>query len=139
MMRSRLVLVLSIVCGCGGGSEARAPAATSKDASPPPPAPVGDALAAEKPPEPLKQRKPFDLYNACTEVVTVVLGDDPKAEGAGRRTVAPTSSIDLPRDPEGNQRLWLLDGKGEPLFDVRVSRGMKRVEIGRSCRTMDAR
>jgi hypothetical protein len=35
--------------------------------------------------------------------------------------------------------VWLLDDKGEPLVKVHVTRNMKRVEIGKSCRTIDAR
>lgn len=88
----------------------------------------------------MRKRRLFEITNACTEVATVVLGPDAKASDAGRRTIHPTSTIDdAPRDAEGNQTVWLLDDKGEAIAKVRVSRGMKRVEIGRSCRTMDAR
>jgi hypothetical protein len=68
--------------------------------------------------------------------VTVVLGDDPKGKG---RTLAPLASLDIPRNPDGHDVVWLLDAKSEPLVKVYVTRGMKRVEVGRSCRTLDAR
>src|SRR5687767_13349720 len=54
-------------------------------------------------------------------------------------SIAPSSSIEGPRDAGGNQTVWLLDTAGEPIVKVQVTRGMKRVEIGRSCRTLDAR
>ena len=86
-----------------------------------------------------RQRKPFPIHSSCTEVVTIVFGEDPKAQGAGRRTVAPNSAIDGPRDADGKQTVWLLDDKGEPTVKVHITRGMKQLEIGRSCRTLDAR
>jgi hypothetical protein len=85
-----------------------------------------------------RQRKPFPIHSSCSDVVTIVFGEDPKAPGAGRRTVAPNSAIDGPRDAEGKQTVWLLDDKGEPTVKVHITRGMKQLEIGRSCRTLDA-
>ena len=85
-----------------------------------------------------RQRKPFPIHSSCSEVVTIVFGEDPKAQGAGRRTVAPSSAIDGPRDADGKQTVWLLDDKGEPTVKVHITRGMKQLEIGRSCRTLDA-
>ena len=84
-------------------------------------------------------RKPFELHNACTEVVTVVFGEDPKRPDVYLIRLAPSSTGEGPRDDAGNQTVWLLDGTDEPLVKVRVTRGMKRVEVGRSCRTIDAR
>jgi hypothetical protein len=66
--------------------------------------------------------------------------DSPQAPAAaGRRTIAPDSTIDGPRDGEGKQTVWILDEKGEPLpVKVHITRGMKQLEIGRSCTTLDA-
>lgn len=100
--------------------------------------PGGASGAAGNDDRPHRQRKPFFIHSSCSEVVTVVFGEDPKAQGAGRRTVAPSSSIDGPRDSEGKQTVWLLDDKGEPTVKVHITRGMKQLEIGRSCRTLDA-
>jgi hypothetical protein len=74
-------------------------------------------------------------------VVTLSFGEDPKAANAGKRTVAANASIDGPRDVDGSATIWLLEqgDKAEPLVKVHVTRGMKVVEIGRSCRTLDAR
>lgn len=137
-MNPRPLLVLAVlVAACGNSPEPKSPDDAPGGMSAPAAA-VPAESSPESPAEPAKPRKPFEVYNACTDVVTVVVGD-PKAPDAGQRTVAPSSTIELPRDAEGNQTVWLLDKKGEPLIDVRVTRGMKRVEIGRSCRTLDAR
>jgi len=94
--------------------------------------PVDTAVAA-------RHRRPLEVYSACADVVTVVFADDPKSPQAGRRTLAPSGSIQGPRDRHGNQTMWLLDRDGEPIAKVRVTSGMKRVAIGKSCRTLDAR
>ena len=133
--RSDLLTLVAVTVPLACGNQAPPPA------PPPPAAPFShtaplDSSAAE--PEPVK-RRPFEVSSACSDVVTVVFADDPKAPKAGRRTIAPSGSIEGPREPDGNQTVWLLDDKGEPLIKVHVTRGMKRVEVGKSCRTMDAR
>ena len=118
------IVAITLVSGCGGDKQ---PAATPAPEPTPSAAPVA---SAEPAPEP-KKRKPFEIYSHCSEVVTVVFGENAKAPNAGRRTIAPSSMIEGPRDNDGNQTVWLLDDKGEPL-DTKghVSRGMKRVEVG---------
>lgn len=139
-----------VVLGCGSKQpEPRAPSLSDPaGAAVNPTAPGSGAAATADPPDDgaagspadhHRGRKPFPIHNACSEVTTIVFGEDPKAAGAGRRTVASNSSIDGPRDAEGKQTVWLLDGKGEPLVNVHITRGMKQLEIGRSCRTLDAR
>ena len=140
MERSLVIAALlsMFLVACGGTD----PAPATPASAPPPEAPAASAepqAPAEPPPEPAKPRKPFEVYSACAEVVTVVFSEDPKAANAGKRTIAPSSSVEGPRNPDGNQTVWLLDTSGEPLVKVNVTRGMKRVEIGRSCRTLDAR
>lgn len=136
-MRSLLLLSLGLVAACGGGSEPpTSPApATSASAAPVVAASVSAAPEADPP----KKRRPYEIYNACADVTTIAFGEDPRAPGVGTRTIAPNSAIDGPRDAEGNATIWLFDIKGEPLVKVHVTRGMKRVEIGKSCRTLDAR
>jgi hypothetical protein len=147
MVRPACLAVLGLVplafaIACGNNKEPASPSAPPASAAPPaateasPAATTGEA--AEPAPEP-KRRKPFEVYSACADVVTVVFAEDPKAANAGKRTIAPSSSIEGPRNADGNQTVWLLDESGEPLVKVNVTRGMKRVAIGRSCRTLDAR
>jgi hypothetical protein len=131
----RKLLLVAMLWGCGS-KEAVAPATSGSDAG----APVE---AASAPPaaetEPARKPRPLEIHSTCMEVVTVVFSDDPKTPGVGKRTIAPSSSIEGPRDKDGNQTVWLLDAAGEPIVNVHVTRGMKRVDVGRSCRTLDAR
>jgi hypothetical protein len=132
----RPCLILALLAGCAG-KEAASPAAPAEDASAPP---QDASVAAAAEPEPVRSnQRPLEIYSRCMDVVTVVFSEDPKAPGVGKRTIAPSSSIEGPRDKNGNQTVWLFDAAGEPLVNVHVTRGMKRVEVGRSCRTLDAR
>lgn len=129
----RFELFFLVLAACGNRAEPASPAPATSEA--PAPEPVATEAPATEPP-PVVRRKPFELRSTCAEVTRVVIGDDPKGEG---RTLAPFSSVDVPRSASGQDTVWLLDDKGEPLVKVTVTRGMKRVEIGRSCRTLDAR
>lgn len=127
--------------GCGGEkppkdpSSPAEPAAEAKASSETPPEPE-----AAKEPEPPKKRRPYEIHSSCNDVVNIVFGEDPKSPKAGKQTIAPGATIsDGPRDADGNQTIWLVDDAGEGLVKVHVTRGMKRVEVGKSCRTLDAR
>lgn len=144
-----LAASIALVAACGNSSPEPATPSLSDPAhaadpvaagsgAPATPAASADPAAAGADPA-HRPRKPFPIHSSCTDVVTVAFGDDPKAATSGKRTVAPNSSIDGPRDAEGKQTVWLLDDKGEPLVKVNITRGMKQLEIGRSCRTLDAR
>jgi hypothetical protein len=151
MVRSSLVTAATItILACGAPAPPATPSLSDPAHAADPtsassgamPATTADPEAANgasgSPEEHHRQRKPFPIHSSCSEVVTIVFGEDPKAQGAGRRTVAPNSAIDGPRDAEGKQTVWLLDDKGEPTVKVHITRGMKQLEIGRSCRTLDA-
>jgi hypothetical protein len=116
-------------------TENETPSARESAPSPGAAAPSASTTAEATPP---RKHRPYEITNHCADVVTVVFGDDPKDPKAGSRTVAPSASIEGPRDADGNQTVWLRDASGEPLLRVRVTRGMKNVVIGRSCRTLDA-
>ena len=49
------------------------------------------------------------------------------------RTIIGCQAMDYPC-----KTVWLLDDKGEPIAKVHITRGMKQLEIVRSCRTLDA-
>lgn len=137
-----LSLSLSLAAlACGSKPEPATPSLSDPAgaAAGPLPAATTDPEAAAGAEPAKRQRKPFPIHSSCSEVVTIVFGEDPKAPGAGKRTIAPNSTIDGPRDADGKQTVWLLDDKGEQLVKVNVTRGMKTLEIGRSCRTLDAR
>lgn len=129
-------VIVSVLAGCGNSA---APA-TPSTAPPTPSAASSSAdpeTVGENPAKP-RARKPFPIHSTCAEVVTVVFGEDPKAASADKRTIASNSSVDGPRDAEGKQTVHLLDDKGEPIAKVHMNRGMKQLEVGRSCRTLDA-
>ena len=138
-----IAFVLAPVLACSKTPEPMTPSLSDpagaaidpQSAAPPPSA----SASGEQPEEHRRHRKPFSIHSSCPDIATLVFGEDAKATGAGRRTIASNSSIDGPRDPEGKQTVWLLDDKGEPLVKVHITRGMKTLEVGRSCRTLDAR
>jgi hypothetical protein len=130
-----------LFAACGDNKADPKTPTTSSSNDPPPttttsPDPPASASAE---PEPAKKRKPFEIYSTCSDVVTIAFGENAKDPKAGKKTIAPSSTIEGARDNDGNQTVWLLDNNGEPLVKVNVTRGMKRVEIGKSCRTLDAR
>jgi len=133
---TRSIPALSLVAvACGSPEPAASPATQASPPAAPSAEPAPPAASAEPAPEP-KKRKPYTIVSTCSDVVTIAFGEDGKG---GKRTIAPSSSIDGPRDADGNQTIWLLDTKDQQLVKVRVTRGMSRVEIGKSCRTIDAR
>lgn len=135
MRGAALLMLVFCTFACGDKPAPMTPDNTTAaaDAGPDPDV-VGDNPAQPKP------RKPFTIHNSCTDVVNVVFGDDPKSDKADRRRIAPNSEDQGPRDAEGKATVNLVDAtKNETLATVHVTRGMKQVEVGRSCRTLDAR
>jgi hypothetical protein len=146
MVRSTLAAALALalapaLLACGSKPEPVTPSLSDPAGAASGPMPEAAAAPApETASDPARRpRKPFPIHSSCAEVVTLAFGEDPKAEAAGKRALAPSSTIEGPRDAEGKQTVWLLDDKGEPLVKVNITRGMKTLEIGRSCRTLDAR
>src|SRR3954469_18250058 len=123
-------LVAAVVLLAACGKEPATPGLTpDPEGSAAPAASADPDVVGDNPAKP-RARKPFPIHSSCPDVVTIVFGEDPKAQGAGRRTVASNSSIDGPRDAEGKQTVNLLDDKGEPIAKVHINRGMKQLEIG---------
>jgi len=137
-MRSVLACSLVFAVACGSkeppaASPTETASASASAASPsvaPAPADSVSPLA----------KKPLEVVNGCADVVTVVFGEDPKSQTASKRQIAPSATIpDAPRNNDGTQTVLLLDQGGAPIVKASVTKHMKRVEIGRSCRTIDAR
>lgn len=140
--RALLALAMLLVAACGGAEKKpESPAAPSSGAAPA--TPPSAASASPAPAEPAApthaQKKPLEIYNGCRDVVTVVFAEDPSEAGAAKRTIAGLSSSDGARRADGTQTVWLVDDQGKRLIRVHVTKPMKRVEIGASCRTLDAR
>jgi hypothetical protein len=128
-----------IACGGSGKEASGDPAvAATPTATAPASAEPGPASAPEQE-APKKKRKPYEIVNLCPNVVTLIFGttEDPKAPNNGSRTLGGNGRIDDgPRDPDGNQRIWLMV-RDTPLVTVHVSRATKRIEIGTSCDTLE--
>lgn len=139
----RLAILALALAACGGAP--RDASSVARPPSPPPSEPDRDgdrdASAPDAPAEPsAAQKRPLVAESLCAEVVTLAIGDDSSAAGErDRRTLVRGGTVDLPRKPDGSQRVWLVGEGGEGLIKVDVTRAMKRIEVGRSCRTMDAR
>lgn len=142
-----LVVVTALAsAACGGGTSsapqppAGAPATSaSSPASATSASAPGPSAPADAPTPTHAQKKPLEIYNGCRDVVTVVFAEDPAEAGAPKRTIAGFASADGARRADGTQTVWLVDDQGKGLIRVHVTKPMKRVEIGASCRTLDAR
>ena len=143
------VTAIVTVTACGGASPPpEAPSSTTPAVSHSAPAPATTASASDGPtaasgaepaaPTKAQQRK-LEITSQCGTPVGFFVGDDPKAGGSGRRSVDPLAKLPVERRRDGTQVVWLLDDKQEPLIKVDVNSGMNLIEIGRSCRTLDAR
>ena len=132
-MLARWVLPFLFVVACADPPKQKADVPTATTEATPPPASA--ASAAE--PEPGRKHRPYEVHNSCNDVVIVVFGEDPK--GTAKKTIAPGASIEGLRNNDGNMALLLITDKDEQLARVNVTRGMKTVTVGRSCRTLDAR
>jgi hypothetical protein len=141
------ILALSLSLAACGGAAKDASSASQAPAAPAPPLAEREAEPAVDAGAPLvesgptaAQRRPLVAESLCAEVVTLALGDDASAATErDRRTLVRGGTVDLPRKADGSQRVWLLGEGGAGLIKVDVTRAMKRIEVGRSCRTMDAR
>ncbi len=117
---SRLVLlaVLPMTVGCG---------------SRPPPA---DPDAPHRAPHLEPISSPVEVHTDCPTGSPIYLGETPNGVTGTFLTLRGGSTSHLARDAEGNLTVWLVDDKGFGLAHVRVSRKMKRVEIGKNCQTL---
>jgi len=133
-----LVCSVSLLAACGSGAApATAPGVSTAKASALPSGAPDPEVAGDEPAKP-RGRKPFEIHSSCPNVVTLVFGDDPKAANAGRRTLMPNSAIDGPRDADGKQTVTVQNEKGDSIGTVHITKGMKRLEVGRSCQTVNA-
>ena len=127
---------------CGGAESKPAANPSTPPSDTPADAPASGGEEAEATPAgpTAAQKRPLVAESLCPEVATLGIGDESTGfEGGQIRTIARGGSSDIPRKPDGTQRVWLLDDNSEGLIKVDVTRGMKRIEVGRSCRTLDAR
>ena len=142
MSRQALVLLGVFAVACGAPPEPTSTVGSASSAPSPTEVPAGTGSStppgnAEAPPSGGRHR-PLVVRNLCSDVVTLSFADDAKAAGAGRKTVAPAGTLDVPRKADGTQTVWLMSDKDEGIARVQITRGMTEIEVGRSCRTLEA-
>lgn len=85
-----------------------------------------------------EQSRPLELVNNCQTPVEIAYGPDPRKPDS-TNTVGAGLTVSAPRQTDGSQIVWLRDDQKTPLIKVIVTKRMKRIEVGRSCLTLDAR
>jgi hypothetical protein len=110
---------------------ADAAAASAATAAPTAPAPTADAT----PPVPTR---PLDLMSACPHDLHLYYGDHPGDGRGATATVAPGTTIPVPRRPDGTMVVWVVDDKGAGLASVNITKHMRHIRIDAACMKIDA-
>lgn len=80
-----------------------------------------------------------EVHNDCTDAVPIFIGDKPKFGSGTKTALGADTTTSVPRNGDGTVTIWIIDQNENGLASVHVTKRMKRVEIGRSCRTLDAK
>ncbi|MEO8799516.1 MAG: hypothetical protein ABI551_16610 [Polyangiaceae bacterium] len=80
-----------------------------------------------------------EVHNDCTDAVPIFIGDRPRFGSGTKVALSADSTTSVPRNGDGTVTIWLIDQNDNGLASVHVTKRMKRVEIGRSCRTIDSK
>ena len=140
MTRAAAALV-ALAAACGGSQAAPVAPAPAASVSPEPAAPEscgGEPCVGKEEQQTgvrPRERPPIDIKNECGDVVGLSFGAE--AHNATMR-LGVGGSDKIARDPDGGLSVWLVDEKGFGLAHVAVTKRMKQVEVGRSCRTLYA-
>ncbi|MDB4995254.1 MAG: uncharacterized protein JWM74_2686 [Myxococcaceae bacterium] len=122
-MRTLALLLLVLVPACGGES----PPPKTEEAT----RPQGDGPA--KPVSPS-----VEVINTCATAVHAYVGETPNGTTGSHMELRGGGTSHLARDPDGTLTFWIEDDKGFGLAHVKVTRRMRKVEIGASCGTLHA-
>jgi hypothetical protein len=79
-----------------------------------------------------------DVHNDCTDSVPLFFGEKPKFGNGTKTSISSNTTTTVPRNSDGTLTIWIIDDQENGLASVHVTKRMKKVEIGRSCRTLDA-
>jgi hypothetical protein len=100
----------------------------------PPPVP---STPTSPPPSAAAKTSAVQIYNTCDKDVVFHYGAQAQ-EGAGTATtLAANMSTTVPRGSDGTLAVWLVN-KGA-IASVSITPRMQRVDIGKSCWTLDAK
>lgn len=138
-----VVACSAIVAGCGGNAPpAKDPSSSSPEVDP---APVGDEAPAEAASEPgeapadaPKKGRKLTVRTECDEVVEIAFE---RADGEGEAEkigIGPGGEVEWQRPSRGDFRAKLRSSDGQVVADVRISRGMKELLVGKSCMTLNS-
>jgi hypothetical protein len=131
-------LVLATSCASAPPAAPTPPPAATVDAPLAVDAGAAAVATAEPEAEPHRPRPPIEVSNLCHDVALLAYGEPPnfKAESLGR--FMGDANGTAARERDGTLAVTLVDDKGNVLAKVNVTRHMKKLEIGRSCRTLYA-
>lgn len=80
----------------------------------------------------------IEVHSDCTDNVPLFLGETPKFGNGTKTNISPNTTTSFPRNSDGTLVLWIVDDQENGLASVHITKRMKKVSIGRSCRTLDA-
>jgi hypothetical protein len=80
----------------------------------------------------------IEIHSDCSDNVPLFLGETPKFGSGTKTSISPNTTTSFPRNSDGTLTLWIMDDQENGLASVHITKRMKKVEIGRSCRTLDA-
>jgi hypothetical protein len=130
------ILVLLAACGASPPPAQKLPETATPVSSAAPPATGASTSAAPEPP-PQRALPDVDVINLCHDVALLAYGEPPNMKDLGR-FIGDGGEGKAPRERDGTLAVALVDDKGTTLANVVVTRRMKKLEIGRSCRTLYA-
>lgn len=102
------------------------------------PPPTTTATAPSNPNDTTSVPLSIEIHSDCTDSVPLFLGDKPKFGSGTKTSISANTTTSFPRDSDGTLTIWIIDDQENGLASVHVTKRMKKVSIGRSCRTLDA-
>jgi hypothetical protein len=141
------VLVSVFAFACVPPQDPNAVSPSNPQPTPPSSSVVADSNAPTATPAPTATASPsgttmvpmtIDIHNDCTDSVPLFLGEKPKFGSGTKTSVSSNSTTSFPRNGDGTLTVWIIDDQENGLASVHVSKRMKKIDIGRSCRTLDA-
>jgi len=80
----------------------------------------------------------IEIHNDCSDTVPLFLGEKPKFGSGTKTSIGSNTTASFPRGSDGTVTVWIIDEQENGLANVHVTKRMKKIDIGRSCRTLDA-
>jgi hypothetical protein len=108
-----------------------APATPATDSAPP--------VASEAPAAPsAPKQRPLELTSACPHDLHLYFGGQPGDGKGATATVSTGQTLQVPRQPDGTNVVWVVDEKGAGLASVNITKHMRHIRIDAACARIDA-